>query len=212
MRHQSPHWAPWLLGLGFREGSPTCLTAQVSPSKGFTLQLPTVKALLSLDTSCPGGKSSGTGEAIEVVCRLRQKALNPPEWEAPGVGRGDKSVLWASLRCSSWLRLPVPGSSTDAVFPLLYPLCFHPGTVPDPKECKLGRGDGGDFQLPFKLGCRIHRVWCYFPLLKNKLPSETWLEVMPHNWDLQGRFWVSLSLFPSPHLHQQRQDLPHSSL
>lgn len=31
-----------------------------------------------------------------------------------------------------------------------------------------------------------------FPLVKNKLPSETLLELVQHNWDLQGRFWVPL--------------------
>ena len=135
--HQSPPWAPWVVGRGFRQGSPTCLTAQVAASMGFVLQLPswqrpTAESLLYLRSRGPvdaqGGRGGTLGESLQAQVEGSESRWM---WKLPEAGHGNQAVLPDTRRVLMLARLPEPWSSTNITFPPLCPLHFHPGVVLD---------------------------------------------------------------------------------
>lgn len=134
------------------------------------------------------------------MCGLKQRAESHAKWGDP--------QSWA-LRQSS----AVDSSGFQCLGPpqILCPLLsIHSTSIQGlslaPGNASWGRGDGGDFQLQFGLQNLYGLLG--FPVFKNKLPSETLVEVVPHNWDLQGRFWVGPSLFPPRHFSSRGMTFP----
>lgn len=116
-----------------------------------------------------------------------QAQAESSEWESPKAGCGhlQDAHVGPGFQC-----------------PLL---SIDPVTVSDPREGKMGCGGREDVLLQFGLQSSYSLLG--FPLLKNKHTSEALLEVVPHNRDLQGRFWVGPSPLTHLLLHYQRHDL-----